>query len=663
MAHEITDTDNMFSVRQVPWHGLGTVMSDYPTLEEARQIAHPWEPIGEPIFRRVPVVTTTGELTEAYEEVPESQAIVRSDNSEVLGVVGSGWAPVSNKSMYEIADALEGTANSDGGAPVRIETAGSLRGGRKVWLLVRLEEPIKIKGDPTGETIPYFAIQNANDGTAAFKGSATMTRIVCHAVGTPVLYKGEWINVEDHPGVMTTKDEYGLRVHIEGLPDKSSEVVTIDHKYWAKLPGEDPEWVEAGVLTKKHMIGYPIPDNTNRDIVPDMFKDDLDDFWWAVGLFWGDGNLVGNKQVCWSVSDSALESRLMSFIKRHGFRGRGSQKVGVKQITWSCQSLYDFVSTLYRGQGYGKGGRDKFPIREWEEIPLPDLTSLVSGYYDADGSEDKNRGGRIWASTQYEGLLSLRRMLMRLGHPSLIRLGHRGMWTNKIDGRTVYGKESYSLRSPAGKSKIIIEDGWVWSPVKLVEWAGVNTFVPLDIPEDDHVYTTHFGRSHNCANTLKMSELESKARGTNFTFRHTTTIDQRIEMAKNSIALWREGITHYQEVAEILAKSKITKDQREEFIERFHPLPSGLMVTDRVQRNVMDARDTMRELFAGPTLEYVADTAHGLVQSAVEYLQHYKKTKGKSDRERTENLFARSMLDQNALVETAVKMAREIAHV
>lgn len=344
MAHDITDTDNMFSVRQVPWHGLGTVLSDYPTLEEARQIAHPWEPIGEPIFRRVPVITDDGDLTETYEEVSESQAIVRSDNSEVLGVVGSGWAPVSNKSMYEIADALEGTANSDGGAPVRIETAGSLRGGRKVWLLVRLEEPIKLKGDPTGDTIPYFAIQNANDGTAAFKGSATMTRIVCQ-------------------------------------------------------------------------------------------------------------------------------------------------------------------------------------------------------------------------------------------------------------------------------------------------------------------------------NTLKLSELESKARGTNFTFRHTATIDQRIEMAKNSIALWREGITHYQEVAEILAKAKITKDQREEFIERFHPLPSGLMVTERVQRNVMEARDTMRELFAGPTLEYVADTAHGLVQSAVEYLQHYKKTKGKSDRERTENLFSRSMLDQNALVETAVKMAREIAHV
>src|SRR3546814_7667054 len=45
--HEITSTDNMFSVREMPWHGLGKVLSEYPTREEAKSIAHPWEPRSE----------------------------------------------------------------------------------------------------------------------------------------------------------------------------------------------------------------------------------------------------------------------------------------------------------------------------------------------------------------------------------------------------------------------------------------------------------------------------------------------------------------------------------------------------------------------------------------------------------------------------------------
>ncbi len=120
-----------------------------------------------------------------------------------------------------------------------------------VWVLVRLKEPLMVKGDKRGETIPYFALQNSHDGVGAFRGQATMTRIVCHAVGTPVLHKGEWINVEDHPGVMAIKDEDGLRVSIAGLPKSLAETVTLDHKYWARLEGEGAQWVMARDLTSK----------------------------------------------------------------------------------------------------------------------------------------------------------------------------------------------------------------------------------------------------------------------------------------------------------------------------------------------------------------------------------------------------------------------------
>ena len=36
MSHGITTNDQMFSVRRVPWHGLGVVLDEYPkSIDEA----------------------------------------------------------------------------------------------------------------------------------------------------------------------------------------------------------------------------------------------------------------------------------------------------------------------------------------------------------------------------------------------------------------------------------------------------------------------------------------------------------------------------------------------------------------------------------------------------------------------------------------------------
>lgn len=175
MAHGITTRDGLFSVRQEMWHGLGTVLPEHPTREEAQQIAHPWEPITEPVYRMVPTVGPDESLTEQVEQVEGFQAVVRSDTSETLGVVSSTYEPVKNSEMYDIAEALE----SSGDGMVKYETGGSLFGGRKVWLLLRLDEPLVLRNDPITATVPYYALQNAHDGSGAFRGQALSTRIVC----------------------------------------------------------------------------------------------------------------------------------------------------------------------------------------------------------------------------------------------------------------------------------------------------------------------------------------------------------------------------------------------------------------------------------------------------------------------------------------------------
>lgn len=174
MAHNITSRDQMLTVREPAWHGLGLVLDDHPTPEEARKMVFDWEPITTPIYRAVPHISEDGIITNVYEEIQGTVAVERSDDGHHLGVVGEGWTPISNKELTEVAEAIEGEDSA-----VKVETAGSLRGGQKVWMLLRLKEPLEIAGDPRGATIPYFALQNGHDGGSSFRGQALMTRIVC----------------------------------------------------------------------------------------------------------------------------------------------------------------------------------------------------------------------------------------------------------------------------------------------------------------------------------------------------------------------------------------------------------------------------------------------------------------------------------------------------
>lgn len=189
MAHNITERDGVFTVRQPAWHGLGTVFDDYPTREEAQKLVHPWEPVSEPLYRKVPYIRPhthspacaphseceqTEDMGTEYVEIESGVLNSRSDDGSELGVVSPERVTVTNDEMWEIASVLQG---EDG--DVLYETGGSLKGGRKVWLLVRLREPLILNGDPNGATIPYFALQNAHDGSGSFRGQATMTRIVC----------------------------------------------------------------------------------------------------------------------------------------------------------------------------------------------------------------------------------------------------------------------------------------------------------------------------------------------------------------------------------------------------------------------------------------------------------------------------------------------------
>ncbi len=163
--------ESMFSVRQMPWHREGTIVADYPgTWAEARTLAGlGWDPVTAPVYA-VDGINPGG--TACYEPIEGWKTIARSDTGAVLSISRDTYTVIDHGEMGEIVEAVLAQPN------VRWETAGVLDGGRAVWCLALLDEPITLPGDES-PTLPYLAITNRHDGTAACALRATAVRIVC----------------------------------------------------------------------------------------------------------------------------------------------------------------------------------------------------------------------------------------------------------------------------------------------------------------------------------------------------------------------------------------------------------------------------------------------------------------------------------------------------
>ena len=110
------NVETMFSVRETPWHGLGRIIMDAPASREALELAGlDWQVESRNIY------SGTGAM------IPGYRANVRSTDNAVLGVVSDRYRIVQNEEAFQFTDDLLGEG-------VTYETAGSLQGGKKVWM-------------------------------------------------------------------------------------------------------------------------------------------------------------------------------------------------------------------------------------------------------------------------------------------------------------------------------------------------------------------------------------------------------------------------------------------------------------------------------------------------------------------------------------------------
>ena len=164
MAHEleiVNGNAQMAYVGDVPWHGLGTkVPADLTPEQFMVKAGLDWDVEKEDI------------LTRSGIKVKNKQALVRSSDSSILDVVGTGWNPVQNSEAFNFFEEYVNAGDME------MHTAGSLKDGQMVWALAKTKDGFELfNGDQTDN---YFLFTNPHQFGKAINIRMTPIRVVCN---------------------------------------------------------------------------------------------------------------------------------------------------------------------------------------------------------------------------------------------------------------------------------------------------------------------------------------------------------------------------------------------------------------------------------------------------------------------------------------------------
>jgi len=152
-----------FSVREVPWHGLGEVLDHYPGRAEAMRLAgHDFKVVERPVEV---VGNSSSKVAEGW------KALVQSGTGNILAIVKDTYKVLQNAIGYDLAELL-----FDQG--FRYETGVTLMDGALCAVTLRLDEPVRITGDDS-KTLPYGWLNWSHDGSASMNVGTGTIRIVC----------------------------------------------------------------------------------------------------------------------------------------------------------------------------------------------------------------------------------------------------------------------------------------------------------------------------------------------------------------------------------------------------------------------------------------------------------------------------------------------------
>ena len=159
-----------------PWHRLGTPIDSYMTSKEAIVLSG----LGWEVEKRA--------LVDLQGNPADDMGMYRMTDNAYLGTVTPGYNPWQNWEAFEFMDGLL----QDG--ILKYSTAGSLDNGRKIWLLAKLEEDMRV-ADEVHEM--YMLLITGHDGKYAVHMTPTDVRVVCQNTANMAIGQKTFLTMTD----------------------------------------------------------------------------------------------------------------------------------------------------------------------------------------------------------------------------------------------------------------------------------------------------------------------------------------------------------------------------------------------------------------------------------------------------------------------------------
>ena len=228
MAHEIEFVNGeaqMAYAGDLPWHGLGTKVSNDLTPQQMMQKAgvdwkvHEVESFVEFDGKRMP----TGQ-----------KSLIRETDGKILTNVGKDWHPCQNETAFEFFN--EYVLAGD----MEMHTAGSLKDGQYVWALAKVKESFDLFGGDQVDS--YMLFSNPHVYGKSIDVRFTPIRVVCNNTLTFAL---------------DTKSQRAVKVghRAQFNPDMVKEQMGIAHEKFAKYK-EMAEFLGSKRFSVESMLNY-----------------------------------------------------------------------------------------------------------------------------------------------------------------------------------------------------------------------------------------------------------------------------------------------------------------------------------------------------------------------------------------------------------------------
>jgi phage/plasmid-like protein (TIGR03299 family) len=161
--------ETMAYAGEVPWHGLGVKVDNTMTPEEMLEAAG----LNWTVSKR-PAYTITS--PQWWDEATVMQAenhhfIVRDSDNNILSPCGNDYVPFQNADTFKFFKKFVSAGD------MKMETAGSLKDGRDIWGLAKINSTFQLAGGDTVEG--YLLIDSPHVAGKALTIMFTPIRVVC----------------------------------------------------------------------------------------------------------------------------------------------------------------------------------------------------------------------------------------------------------------------------------------------------------------------------------------------------------------------------------------------------------------------------------------------------------------------------------------------------